>query len=134
MKETIKMPNDVVRIITPLYQQRDCEVEHCAIMVIDNYCQVKSVHFVGQGSETECVIPLKVICKKAILDLASGVILIHNHPSGVCKPSPSDIKQTEKLSDVSVLSKHHDIGFQVNCKTGLGVITIKSALAKEAAE
>ena len=100
MKETIKMPNDVVRIITPLYQQRDCEVEHCAIMVIDNCCQVKSVHFVGQGSESECVIPLKVICKKAILDLASGVILIHNHPSGVCKPSTYDIKQTERLRDM----------------------------------
>ena len=34
----------------------------------------------------------------------------------------------------SKISYEPGFGFQVNCKTGLGVVTIKSALAKEAAE
>jgi DNA repair protein RadC len=35
--------------------------------------------------------------------MASGVILIHNHPSGNLKPSDSDTSITQKLKDAGKL-------------------------------
>ena len=40
------------------------------------------------------IIDKKIICKVAIDSLCSGVILVHNHPSGDVKPGKSDIQQT----------------------------------------
>lgn len=41
----------------------------------------------------------KIIYKLALEDLASGVIVAHNHPSGNLKPSQSDIDLTRKLKE-----------------------------------
>ena len=45
----------------------------------------------------------KVIFKKALEDLASGIILVHNHPSGNLKPSRADLQLTEKLAHAGKL-------------------------------
>ena len=37
------------------------------------------------------------VFKSAILSNAAGIILLHNHPSGECTPSESDIKTTKQL-------------------------------------
>jgi DNA repair protein RadC len=37
--------------------------------------------------------------RHAISHLASGIILIHNHPSGQLKPSRQDIGLTQKLKE-----------------------------------
>ena len=51
----------------------------------------------------------RIIAKKALELDSSALILCHNHPSGLCKPSQSDLNITEKLKttmklfDISVL-------------------------------
>ena len=37
------------------------------------------------------------VCTVALKTLATGIILIHNHPSGNLKPSKPDLKITEQL-------------------------------------
>ncbi|HEY9116944.1 MAG TPA: DNA repair protein RadC [Roseivirga sp.] len=54
---------------------------------------------ISQGGVSGTVADPKVIFKRAIEDLASGIILVHNHPSGNLKPSHADIKLTEKLAE-----------------------------------
>lgn len=62
--------------------------------------------------------PREVI-KSAILSNASGIILLHNHPSRDCQPSEADIAVTKRLMDagellgISVLD-HIVIGEQKN--------------------
>ena len=46
------------------------------------------------GGLDATIIDKKIVCKVAIDSLCSGVILVHNHPSGEVKPSKSDIQQT----------------------------------------
>ena len=41
----------------------------------------------------------KLVFRKAIEELASSIILCHNHPSGNLQPSQSDIDLTKKLAD-----------------------------------
>lgn len=52
---------------------------------------------ISQGGICQTVVDKKIIAKYAIDSLASGVIFIHNHPSGNVKPSMEDKKMTDGL-------------------------------------
>jgi DNA repair protein RadC len=54
---------------------------------------------VSQGGVAGTVADPKIIFKCALEELASGIILSHNHPSGNLTPSQADINLTQKLRD-----------------------------------
>jgi DNA repair protein RadC len=54
---------------------------------------------ISQGGTIGTVIDGKLIAKYAIDDLAQGVILVHNHPSGNLSPSTEDINITKKVKE-----------------------------------
>ncbi|MDR0659994.1 MAG: DNA repair protein RadC [Prevotellaceae bacterium] len=58
---------------------------------------------VGQGGLSATVVDSRLIAKLAINNLASGVIVAHNHPSGNLQPSASDKQITEKLHEALAL-------------------------------
>ncbi len=64
---------------------------------------------ISLGGVAGTVVDAKIIFKKALEQLASGIILFHNHPSGNLKPSQADINITKKLKkagltlDINVL-------------------------------
>jgi DNA repair protein RadC len=79
------------------------EREVFAVMILDNQNQLieyKELFFGTVDSAT--VHPREVV--KAVLALnGSGVILAHNHPSGVTEPSQADLKITQRLKDALAL-------------------------------
>lgn len=60
-------------------------------------------HQISSGGVSGTVVDSKLIFKKAIEELASGIILIHNHPSGNLKPSTEDLRLTKKLKESGTL-------------------------------
>jgi len=54
---------------------------------------------VSEGGVSGTVADPKIIFKLALEELASGVIVVHNHPSGNLTASQSDIDLTKKLKD-----------------------------------
>lgn len=60
-----------------------------------NYVIKKSL--ISTGGVSGTIADPKIIFKVALENLASGIILVHNHPSGNKKPSESDIHLTQKL-------------------------------------
>jgi DNA repair protein RadC len=55
------------------------------------------------GSLTQsCVHPREVV-KSALAHNAAAVVFAHNHPSGVCEPSPEDIRLTHHLKEALAL-------------------------------
>jgi DNA repair protein RadC len=63
----------------------------------------------SKGGISGTVVDVRLILKEAILSKASGIILVHNHPSGELKPSEADkqitekIKQSAKIMDMLIL-------------------------------
>ena len=53
----------------------------------------------SQGGISGTVIDVRLILKKAVECLASGIILCHNHPSGNLNPSEADTKITKKIRE-----------------------------------
>jgi DNA repair protein RadC len=54
---------------------------------------------ISEGGVSGTVADPKIIFKLALEELASGIILAHNHPSKNLKPSESDINLTKKLRE-----------------------------------
>ena len=54
---------------------------------------------ISEGGVSGTVADPKIIFKLALEELASGIILVHNHPSGNLNPSQSDIDLTKKIKD-----------------------------------
>ena len=71
--------------------------EKVLLITVNKANEVKGVHLMAMGSDTQVVMPLKLIARQALMDVACGVILVHNHPSGNVRPSSADIKETERL-------------------------------------
>ena len=73
--------------------------EECWIILLDRKLrELKTVRLtVGGGSST--TIDISIVIRHALEAGASGVILVHNHPSGDPSPSRGDIRQTGFLRD-----------------------------------
>ncbi|MDD4514647.1 DNA repair protein RadC [Massilibacteroides sp.] len=58
---------------------------------------------ISQGGISETTADLRIILKAAVTNLASGIILCHNHPSGALQPSNLDDALTRRLASSAKL-------------------------------
>jgi DNA repair protein RadC len=58
---------------------------------------------ISKGGVSGTVVDARIIFKQAIENLASAIVLCHNHPSGNLKPSEEDIRITKKLKEAGKL-------------------------------
>ena len=47
------------------------------------------------------MVDLRLLFKPAIVYPSESIIVAHNHPSGVLRPSPEDLKQTERVVELA---------------------------------
>jgi DNA repair protein RadC len=74
-------------------------VEDFMILLLDrsNYCL--GISRVARGTISACLVDPKIVFATALKAKASGIILAHNHPSGIETPSIQDKRLTKKLKD-----------------------------------
>ena len=58
---------------------------------------------ISKGGVAGTIVDVKLLLKKALEKLSSGLILVHNHPSGNCRPSGPDDSVTQKVSRAAEL-------------------------------
>ena len=102
--QAIRGSKDVFEIFNDILTDLDYE-EFWAIF-LNRGNKILKKYKVSQGGLSGTVTDVRLIVKEAILQLASGIILVHNHPSGNLKPSEQDIELTKKISDAA---KYFDI-------------------------
>lgn len=90
--------NDVVKYVEQRCQSREEQWREMAWLLTLNQSNEITGHFLlSCGGTTSTVIDKKIAVKVALDQLAEGVILVHNHPSGKCLPSSADIHETDGL-------------------------------------
>ena len=77
--------------------------EECKIILVNRANFVLGIYELSKGGITGTVVDIRVILSVALKCNASGIILVHNHPSGNMKPSEADKKITQKLHDACEL-------------------------------
>ena len=71
--------------------------EEVKILLLNRSNKVLGVYSLAKGGLNSCDVDVRIILSVALKTLSTGIILIHNHPSGNIKPSKADISITEKL-------------------------------------
>ena len=93
--DVIRTNEDVEKIFRP--QIAGLPYEEFWVLYLSSANTVVGKAKVSQGGVSGTVVDHRLIVKRAIELLASGLILVHNHPSGIARPSDDDIRLTEKI-------------------------------------
>lgn len=97
----IKCSKDIFEIFSPILQ--DLSHEEFWIVFLNRANRIIGKMKLSQGGISGTVTDVRLVMKKALDFLASGIIVCHNHPSGNLNPSESDTKITQKIRDAGNL-------------------------------
>lgn len=73
---------------------------------------------VSKGGTASASVDMKIIMREAVQNLASAIILCHNHPSGNNNPSREDEKLTTKIVDAARLMDISVLDHIIVCDSG----------------
>lgn len=85
------------RYLLPYFMSARDELVY--VLYLDAAANVISCHLVGHGSVNSANVPIRRIVQEALALNATGIVLAHNHPSGLAIPSGEDIDITRRLRD-----------------------------------
>ncbi|RUM41428.1 MAG: hypothetical protein DSY34_03785 [Desulfurobacterium sp.] len=91
----VTSPEDVANLVW--IKLKNLKVEVFGILTLNTKGKLISVHEITKGGTNFTSISPKEVFYPAVKDIASAVILFHNHPSGDPTPSGEDIEVTKKL-------------------------------------
>ncbi len=100
-KPRVQTPEDIASLVLPemsLFDQ-----EHVRVMLLDVRNRVLATHEAYVGSVHTAAVRIGELLSEAVKARASGIVLVHNHPSGDPTPSADDIRLTKQLYDASKL-------------------------------
>lgn len=72
-------------------------VEQFKILLLDNKCNCLGISEISSGGMNACLVDPKIVFATALKAKATRLILAHNHPTGVLKPSEADILLTRRM-------------------------------------
>jgi DNA repair protein RadC len=99
--QKIETSKDVAEIFQPMLA--DLPHEEFWLLFLNRSNRLISKMKLSQGGVSGTVIDTRIIMKKAIELLASGIVVCHNHPSGNLNPSEEDIRITHKIKEAGKL-------------------------------
>lgn len=100
-KPTITCSKDAYEVIKP--ELLDLAYEVFWVLLLNRANQVIKKCQISSGGISGTVADPKIIFKVALESMCSGIILVHNHPSGNLKPSNADITLTKKVKEAGSL-------------------------------
>ena len=77
----------------------DKNKEHFYALLLDTKNRIISEQLISVGTLNASLIHPREVFNPAIKASANAIILVHNHPSGDCKPSKEDISVTKMLNE-----------------------------------
>ena len=84
-------------------QMIDLPHEEFWVLLLNRANRVIDTIKVSQGGTSATVVDVKLVMRSALQQLASAVILCHNHPSNNLNPSQADDRVTEKIKSAAAL-------------------------------
>lgn len=96
-KDVITSSKDVFRMMYPILTDKDYEEFWVLYLNQGNKVILKTI--ISEGGQSSTVVDPRKVFKIAIDHKACSLVLCHNHPSGIVKPSQQDIKLTTQIKE-----------------------------------
>jgi len=107
-KITIHHPLDIyeiMQIVLKREEKLDKGKEHFWVLALDYGNKIISLELISIGSNKSTIVEPVEVVRLPLQKGASGIMLIHNHPSGLLEPSEKDKDVTDMLIQVCRLIK-----------------------------
>ena len=102
--EKVDSPKAVYDLCRDLQLESD---EHAVIVLANQrYGLIKKME-IAKGGLTETCFDVRVVMRECLINNATVLFLVHNHPSGDTKPSRDDDSLTKKMQDAARLLRIH---------------------------
>ncbi len=99
-QETIKKitsPIDIYNLLK--HELEDEQVELIKVVILNKKNIVKSMITISKGTQDRAVVGIKELLVEPLKQMASSIIIVHNHPSGDPSPSKQDINFTRVMCE-----------------------------------
>lgn len=93
-KEQCNSPEKVYNICSDLKPKRK---EYFVVLTLDGANQLIKKHVISIGTTNKTITSPRDVFYPAVKDMATSIIVAHNHPSGTCEPSREDKEVTKIL-------------------------------------
>jgi DNA repair protein RadC len=100
-KISFKRSSEVANHYLPL--MRDLRKEVFRVLLLNRANRLIKEVTISEGTLEASIVHPREVFREALLELAAGVILIHNHPSGNPNPSEEDLRITKQLVEAGRL-------------------------------
>ena len=95
----IQMPQDIAALARDVLEMHEMAEENFIIVCLNTKNKIAGIHTISVGTLNEAIVHPREVFKAALLNNASAILLIHNHPSGDPEPSREDIETTHRLAN-----------------------------------
>jgi len=100
-KASFKRSSEVAKHYLPL--MRDLRKEIFKVLLLNRANRLIKEVTISEGTLEASIVHPRDVFHEALLELATGIILIHNHPSGNPSPSEEDVRITKQLVEAGRL-------------------------------
>ncbi len=77
--------------------------ENVVVFGLNNSLDLAAILHISSGGITSSIVDIRIIFTGLLLTGCTGFIMAHNHPSGILKPSESDLIICKKLKEAGEL-------------------------------
>lgn len=105
-RNRITSPGDAAEISREIYHATNSHIElkeYFFVIMLNRSNEVLGYVKLSEGGINAALVDLRLAFATAIKCLASGIILLHNHPSSNVSPSENDKQLTKKFNEIGVL-------------------------------
>ena len=100
---TMGSPDEVTRWANMALNMGQLAEEEFWMICLDTKNNVCGVHMVSRGNLNSSIVHPREVFKRALINNAASIIVLHNHPSGNPLPSQNDIDVTRRLKEAGEL-------------------------------
>lgn len=97
LDKTIRSPENVDTFARNFLQLNEQSEEYLYMICMNVKNVITSVFELSHGNVNSSIVGIREMFQKALLANAVSIIVMHNHPSGDCKPSREDVEVTKRM-------------------------------------
>lgn len=101
----IRSAQDVYQLFHPLLA--DLSHEEFWVLLLNQAARVIDKARISRGGIDQTSADVRTILREALLQRATQIILVHNHPSGNVQPSPDDLRLTRSVQQAAQVMNIH---------------------------
>ena len=113
LRPDISSATSIYNYMRPLMQ--DLTVEESHVLLLNQNLKLIKEMRISLGGLTETNVDVRIIIKEAVMNDATALALVHNHPSGNIHPSKFDDTLTQTLKKACDLMRIHLLDHVIVC-------------------